>query len=346
MFVHRKGSAPKTQISIIIPARNEEKNIGKLLQSIGAQRYPPNLFETIVVNDFSDDGTEAEVEKFGHVKLLNLRDFVGKKINSYKKKAIETGIAQATGELIVTTDADCIVRPGWLEMIAAHYETSGNQLFTMPVQFFNKPSFLGIFQSLDFMVLQGITGASAYNGSLTMANGANLAYTKAAFDAVNGFAGIDNIASGDDMLLMHKIAKAFPGKTGYLKSPEVIVSTAPMPTLKAFFNQRIRWASKADKYNDKRVFWVLLLVWCLNCFTLLYGGYSLLFFCKAANIFLLLILKTIVELIFLYPVAAFFKQTKLLWWFPVMQPFHILYTVIAGFLGKFGRYEWKGRVVD
>jgi len=60
----------------------------------------------------------------------------------------------------------------------------------------------------------------------------------------------------------------------------------------------------------------------------------------------LLVGKTIIELFFLYPVAKFFNQQKLLWWFPVAQPFHILYTVIAGWLGKFGSYQWKGRKVQ
>jgi len=59
----------------------------------------------------------------------------------------------------------------------------------------------------------------------------------------------------------------------------------------------------------------------------------------------LLLIKTIFELFFLYPVAKFFNQTKLLWWFPIAQPFHIVYTVIAGWLGKFGKYTWKERSV-
>jgi hypothetical protein len=60
---------------------------------------------------------------------------------------------------------------------------------------------------------------------------------------------------------------------------------------------------------------------------------------------LLLLFKTIAELFFLYPVATFFKKEKLLWAFPLAQPFHIVYTVIAGWLGKFGSYKWKDRNV-
>jgi peptide/nickel transport system permease protein len=55
--------------------------------------------------------------------------------------------------------------------------------------------------------------------------------------------------------------------------------------------------------------------------------------------------KTLVELPFMYASAKFFKQQKLLWWFLFMQPFHILYTVVAGWFGTFGSYKWKGRTV-
>jgi cellulose synthase/poly-beta-1,6-N-acetylglucosamine synthase-like glycosyltransferase len=178
-----------------------------------------------------------------------------------------------------------------------------------------------------------------------MCNGANLAYEKKVFYEVNGFEGIDQIASGDDMLLMHKIQKVYPTKTMFLKSPEIIIETKPAATLKEFFNQRIRWASKAGKYTDKKIISVLILVYLLNAWIFILAISSF-FFTKAFFLFLISIaLKTIVELFFLYPVAKFFNKQKLLWWFIPAQPFHILYTLIAGWLGNFGSYEWKGRKV-
>lgn len=180
-----------------------------------------------------------------------------------------------------------------------------------------------------------------------MCNGANLAYSRQAFEAVNGFYGIDAIASGDDMLLMHKIAIQYPGAVHYLKSKNVIVKTEPVHSISAFFNQRIRWASKADKYDDKSIFRVLLVVYLLNVLLfviplvgLITGHWSL-----VIEGLLLIAAKTFFELVFLYPVAKFFGKQQLLWAFPVAQPFHILYTIIAGWLGKFGSYQWKDRKV-
>ena len=176
-----------------------------------------------------------------------------------------------------------------------------------------------------------------------MCNGANLAYEKKAFETVGGFAGIDQIASGDDMLLMHKIYMLNPQKVMYCLSPDTIVETKPAENLKAFFNQRIRWASKALVYHDKRIFYVLMLVYLLNALLLAFFIYSLVTTHLAPALIILILLKTMVELVFLVPVARFYKKTSLLLYFLPAQPFHILYTVIAGFLGQVGSYEWKGR---
>ena len=103
------------KITVIIPARNEEENIGQLLTALQKQSYPSSLVDVIVVDDHSTDNTAAIVQQYAGVKLIQLKDGG---INSYKKKAIETGIAAATGEMIVTTDADCLPSTNWLKSIA------------------------------------------------------------------------------------------------------------------------------------------------------------------------------------------------------------------------------------
>jgi len=333
---------PATPVSVIVAARNEEENIGKLLQALQKQTYPGNLFEIIVVNDHSADNTTKIVKEFRGVLLIELKNY---SINSYKKKAIEAGIEASTGKLIITTDADCIPQKGWLETIASFYEKKNGVFIAAPVTVENNSSLLQTFQALDFLVLQGITGASVYKDMHSMCNGANLAYEKQAFVEVNGFEGIDKIASGDDMLLMHKISKKFPGKAQYLKSRQAIVSTQPMKTWKEFFNQRIRWASKARFYKDRRIFWVLLIVYLFNLsfILLLVAG----FWSSVLWIYLLVLwfAKTIIEFPFVYAVAKFFNKRSLLKYFFFFQPLHISYTIIAGWLGQFGSYEWKGRRV-
>ena len=373
-----------TKVSVLVPARNEEKNIGACLESLSRQSYPQDLYEVIVIDDHSTDRTAAVVEKFAaagveqtaaavgaevtdhrngmhgqeqqerfSVRCLRLADIVtadgAAPVKAYKKFAIETGIRSATGSLVVTTDADCWFDPDWLTTIVAFHEETGAKFIAAPVRIGGdggQNSFLSIFQTLDFITLQGITGAAVYKRFHSMCNGANLAYEKKAFYEVEGFKDIDSIPSGDDMLLMHKIYKKYPGQVFFLRNRHAIVSTRPETSWESFVNQRIRWASKADKYDDKRIFWVLLLVYMLN---LLFLGLLLASWWNSWYLWLLLVLiavKTVVEFPFVQSVAGFFGQRHLMVYFPVLQPFHILYTVVIGWLGKFGSYRWKERKIS
>lgn len=339
---------PQTTITILVPARNEEANIAACLHSILAQDYPAALYNCIVIDDHSEDQTAAIVQSFKdpRVQLISLQTILaGDAINAYKKKAIEAGVSAASGELIVTTDADCTAGPAWLRTIAETYEREHCCLLAGPVKLSSHRGWFPAFQVLDFLSLQGITAASVNKGFHSMCNGANLAYTRKAFMSVDGYRGIDHLASGDDMLLMYKIAQEFPGKISYLKQQEAIVSTLAAPTVKAFLQQRIRWASKAQAYDDKSVFRVLLLVYILNLLLFLQlcvAPFSTGQFYWAV---LFIGIKTLLEWPFMNSVARFYGQGTLMRWFPLLQPLHILYIVVAGSFGQFGSYEWKGRQV-
>src|SRR5450432_35318 len=336
---------PPIPVSVIIPARNEAGNIGNCLDSLQAQSYTKNYTEIIVVNDFSTDETALLAMKHpvGCV-LINLSDHISGVINSYKKKAIETGIAQSSGELIICTDADCIMGPDWIRILVNAFKKEKLQFISAPVKINVNKSALSVFQALDFISLQGITGAAVYKNLYPMCNGANLAYTRKAYQAVGGFSHIDHIASGDDMLLMNKIQSAYPGESHYIKDPAAIVSTAAAENIKAFLNQRIRWASKISHYKHPSTFITLALVYLVNAF-LLVLFISCFFYGHWRWLLILIAFKTISEYFFVSKVAIFFHQQSLMKYFPFCQPFHILYTVIAGSFGSFGKYEWKNRKV-
>ena len=340
---------PATTFSIIIPARNEAENIENCLRSILKNNYPKDLFEIIVADDFSTDATPEIVQllqsEFSNIQLISLKNIITKNINSYKKRAIEISIAQSKYEWIVTTDADCVIPENWLNIFNAYIREKKPVFVAAPVMFHCNNSFLSRFQCLDFISLQGITAASVYAGKHSMCNGANLAYKKSVFYEVDGFKNADHIASGDDMLLMHKIKIKHPLLVRYIFSKEAIVLTEPMPDWKSFFNQRIRWASKATSYKDKNVLWVLILVYAMNLFLFLlfFTGF---FQPKLFLVWLMFVLiKALLEMPFMYSVSKFFSLQRLMIWFIIMQPFHIAYTAISGWLGKFGTYKWKGRKV-
>jgi cellulose synthase/poly-beta-1,6-N-acetylglucosamine synthase-like glycosyltransferase len=300
-----------------------------------------------VVDDHSTDGTFELVKDFpaGDMKLSCIRLPQDSKSKSFKKLGIETGIGSARGDWIVTTDADCIPQPDWLITLAIFQKKTGAKFIAAPVKIIGGTSLVSIFQTLDFITLQGVTGASVYRKFHTMCNGANLAYEKKTFEEVDGYRGIDSIPSGDDMLLMHKIFKKYPDLVFYLKSRKAIISTQAEQSWKSFLNQRIRWASKADQYDDRRIFWSLFLVYLVN----LQFPVILVFaiwqpFALAWFAFLLL-MKIMVEYPFVRASARFFGQEHLMRYFPWLQPLHILYMIAAGWLGKFGSYNWKGRKI-
>jgi cellulose synthase/poly-beta-1,6-N-acetylglucosamine synthase-like glycosyltransferase len=198
---------------------------------------------------------------------------------------------------------------------------------------------------MDFMILQGITAGAVHRHSLSMANGANLAYDKTAFEKVEGFKNIDHIASGDDMLLVYKFMKAFPGGYNYCKSRRAVIATTPMKTWSSFFSQRIRWASKAKYYDDKRLLPVLLIVYLQNLVFLPVLLMALFNPAWWLCFILLWLVKTLVELPLFFSVSSFFRMKWTLPYFILLQPLHVGYTIVSGFLGLFSSYTWKGRKV-
>lgn len=335
-------NAVQSFISVVVPARNEEKNIGNLLNSLKGQSYPQSSFEIIVADDFSTDNTAAVVNGFDVPNLLLMQPNMPANASS-KKKSIEAAIKMAKGGLIVTTDADCVLPTNWLQTINNFYAEKKAAFIAAPVKFSYNKTVLQIFQAIDFLTLQGITAASVAANFHTMCNGANLAYKKQAFVDVDGFDGIDKIASGDDMLLMYKIWKQDPEKVFYLKSKEAIVTTAPMPSWKDFFMQRRRWASKTLIFDDKRIIAVLVFIYLLNCLFFVLLAASFLNSIYWLHVIGFLILKTCMEWPFIASVVNFYGERKLLKYFSFFQPLHIFYTVVVGFLSQFGKYEWKGR---
>ena len=334
-----------TQFTVIIPARNEAANIKACVDSILNQDYPAAAFEIIVIDDFSEDDTafivHALSQQYPQLRLLKLADHCKEgETLAYKKKAIEIAVAQAKGDWILTTDADCIVPSRWLLLYNAYIHQHQPCFVAAPVMFIKTAGILNQFQVLDFLALQGITAAAVGAGKHSMSNGANLGFEKAAFIAVGGYQGVDHIASGDDMFLMHKMKQTLHKPVGYLFHPDAIVLTAAMDTWKGFIMQRIRWASKARYYDDHSITMVLTLVYLFNlsfiCLALM-GSWS--------TLLIALAFKTFFELFFLDPVAKFFQLQPELKYFVFYQPIHIVYNIAAGLFGQLKTYSWKGRKV-
>ncbi|MGY0039992.1 glycosyltransferase family 2 protein [Pedobacter sp. NJ-S-72] len=191
----------------------------------------------------------------------------------------------------------------------------------------------------------GLGASTIGNKKPSTCNGANLAYEKAAFYEVGGFQGIDDLASGDDELLLHKIAARYDNHIGFLKNSDAMVYTHAKPNLGEFIQQRKRWASKSTRYKNKSIIVLGVFIWFFNVSILLNLLVGL-FFIGFLKIFLIqLLLKIIVEFIFLMDVTKFAKRRSLMVLLPLLNVLHVLYIIYIGIAGNSGKYNWKGRMV-
>ena len=343
---------PLPKVTVIVPARNEAANIKACLESILNQTYPSAYYELIVIDDHSEDETNNIIQSIAspQLRLFQLKDFLppDSPINAYKKKAIEIGIQYATGELILCTDADCIVPPQWISLIANCYLQHNAVLIAAPVHFAPANGILSQFQALDFIGMMGITGAGIQGQFQHMCNGANLAYTKAAFKEVNGFEGIDHLASGDDMLLIQKMAKTFPNRITFLKHPHAAVSTPPQPTLNDFIQQRKRWATKSGHYKEWKIIAILAMVF-FCCINIVLSIFLIPFFGMWGwgALMVPLGIKLTIDYFFLSKLCQFFQRDGLMRSFWTSQLLHVLYIVGIGIWSNVSKqYQWKGRVTQ
>jgi len=342
---------PFPTISVIVAARNEAANIGACLHSLALQDYPADRLEIIVVDDHSTDGTGAIVQTRGgdRVRLLRLAEHLApeQEGHAFKKQAIALGVHMARHALVVTTDADCRAGPHWLRSLAMAQVPNDRQFVAGPVNFQDEKNALERFQSLDFLGMMLITGAGLRLGWLPMANGANLAYPKEVFKQVGGYAGVDHLASGDDLFLLHKIRERFPEGLTFVKQRAAVVYTRAKPNLRAFLRQRLRWATKNGSYRQYGLTAVLGVVFLLCWLILLLPLFAWWIAPSLWELFWgLLALKILADYILLSTAARFFKRTDLLRSFPLSQLFHLLYIAGIGLAANLVKeYEWKGRRV-
>jgi cellulose synthase/poly-beta-1,6-N-acetylglucosamine synthase-like glycosyltransferase len=332
-------------ISVIVPVRNEAENIKFLLEDLSKQTFLKSQFELLVTDDSSKDNTAEIVRAYAAianytVRLISLPDVP---TTSPKKRAIETAITQAKGNLIVTTDGDCRVGNGWLQSIATCYAATGAKLISSPVTFTQEISLTDHLQTVEFASLIGSGAAAISAGYPSLCNGANLAYQKGVFKEVNGFEGVKHIASGDDEFLMHKIAARYPGGIHFLKDPAAVVRTKPHKSWGQFFRQRKRWASKWKHYQSKTPLILALYIFSCN-FSLLLAG----LLCFSGNLggglfLILLAVKCIPEWFFLGTVLKFLQKPASILYIPVTQIFYSFYVCFFGLAAQNPEYEWKGR---
>ncbi len=347
--------------SIVIAARNEAETLAlppvinsfqrSVLSSLDPAyqswnpRYGPperGPYEVILVDDHSTDSTAAIARRYPHVNVLVLPEGL-----HGKKAALTYGIEHATGNWIATIDADVFVREDWLRQLDA--ATTGRVAVAAPVQLRPRPeaSWFQRWQALDFCGMMLITAGSIHHDKFVMGNGANLAFAKTAYEAVGGYESPDGreSASGDDMVLLGKLAERFPGRVTFAKDWNAIAYTSAQSTPKGFIRQRWRWSAKTGLNHQPVLTAVLGFTWVFHVGLLVGVPLAMAGYLLWSALGVAWMLKLVIDWALLREATGFFGQRRLLdWTYPLQSFVHTLYVAGIGTLALLPiDYEWKGR---
>lgn len=330
--------------AILLPARNEEATIGLLLQDIFRQSAIGDSNEVVVIDDHSEDRTVQVVKAFPQVRLLHLADYLtGRPCRAHKKAALTCGVAHTSADLLLCTDADC----RWPTTLQAEVEAAyqaGYQFITGPVLTAEPHNRCEAFQALDMAAYMLLTGAYAARGKPILANGANMAFSRALFEAIGGYDGIDHLPSGDDVLLLQKVLDAGEERLTFLASPAAVATTQAMPNWRAFWEQRLRWAGKTGAYTRPLLKRVQIFNFLVAQMIVLGLALGVCWPSCALGSLLAWGVKSAVDYCLLRDVCVHYGRRHWLAAYPftqLVQPFYLLAIGWATVLGY--KSQWKGR---
>ncbi len=337
-------------VSVIVPARNEGDHIDDCLDSLRACDYPADKLEVIVVDDFSTDDTAARVRArqpaglssadAGAVRLVQLAD-TRHQNGSHKPAAIARGVTAADGDVILTTDADCTVAPGWIQSMVRRC-TPETPFVAGPVAYEHENRFLPRLQALELSGLVAYGAGTLGLGLPTFCNSANVAYRR---DVIAARDQVPDGAAQDEMLLQY-VAYETDRAVAFNPDPEALVTTAPADTATDYLRQQSRWAQMGLRYPFRLPRLLVVGLW---------AGHTALFLACAAAlalpawrepVLLTLLGKVGADALLAVPSLRHFGQKGLLRSAIPTELLLLVAVPLVGVMGTFGNLEWKGRALD
>lgn len=333
----------KETVTVIVPFRNEANNLPALLDSFITQDCDRARWEIIFVNDHSADSSSKIVSDW-----ITMHSFISASLinatGEGKKNAITEAINQATGEIILTTDADCMLSANWISSMRNSFKND-TMMVVGTVRLNHTSSLFSKMQALEFSSLLGSGLALLKLGFPVFCNGASLGYRKSAFFKVGGYADNLHIASGDDEFLMRKILKQYPGGISIVNNLMATVVTKPLSSMSDFIHQRLRWAGKwkANESWGVKLLAVFVLVFQISfLLALVYIFIS----DTPMLVIALCLVKMLLEGVFLWRVSQQTGQSFSMISFLLLQILYPFYVIIIGAISQFTKALWKGRRID
>lgn len=299
------------ELSLIIACRNEIDNLPNLLVSIENQIYKPD--EVIFVDDNSTDETYDFLnyfsKKHNYIKII-------KNNGKGKKSALIEGAKIGISKYLMFTDADCYLNKNHCKLALEYIKENKSDMLLGAVDIIDEKGVFNIIEKIEFASLQAVTAYTALINNPTMCNGANLIIKRDIYlkyiSEIN-----KNIASGDDMFMLHALKKN-KAKINYLFNKDYIVKTKGTNNFHKFLLQRTRWASKSVNYKDIFTIFIAILVVIINIGILISLFYSYIPF----------LIIFIIENIIILPYLIKYKYYRILKYYPILFPImSLLYPI-------------------
>ncbi len=325
-------------VSVIISAKNEETNLKDFLPKVLNQNYP--LFEVVVVNDMSNDGTEDILNSFSQKNKNITIVKIDKNLKEKgKKNALTAGINASKYEYLLFTDADCYpVSKNWIKSVMSSYKEKTEIILAYGA--YEKS--LGLLNKLiryDTLTIALKYMSFANAGLPYMGVGRNLSYKKSVFLKNKGFQSHKHIKSGDDDLFVNEVANKT--NTEIVIDYESVTVSVPKKTWKEFIKQKKRHLTTGFFYKN-----VHKLLFGFESASVFFFYFSILYFLFLKSSIFLIVLLYFIRLGFQVITDILFsnklKEKKNLIFIPIFDvliPIVNLYAIISYKFTK--ETEWK-----
>ncbi len=337
-----KRTSNRYTVSIIVAARNEEDNIAECLYSLFAQDYPREFLEIIVVNDRSEDETEGIVSELIDDKPYCKLFSVDKPIDGLtgKESALTLGINASSSEIILLTDADCILPPSWVSSMVSCFSNPVGMVAGFSIPKCND-SFSCI-QAVDHLFLIGVASGFAGLGIPQSCIGNNLAFRRDAYNNIGGYEAVGYTIT-EDVGLLQKIRAKSDYRIVFNRGKDALVKTYAAGNFSEFKKQRMRWLVGGMEVSAVMLFSLILTFGTIFLSTA--ALISVLSFNFNLSPIIALGLFLLSNLMIILSNKHLFDIGKILKWFIPHQLFFILYSLILGFFFLIGKRDilWKGR---
>lgn len=341
----RQSADERPFISVVVAARNEEQNIEPLLHSLFQQTYPHHLYEVIITNDRSTDATlnilKSATKEYDNLEIVHIDETPTGW--APKKWALQSAIEASQGTILLFTDADCAPVSTWIDSLTEKFFDESVGLVSGFAPLTGKHVILNELYLLD-SISQDAFSAGGFTRHISLScTGRNMGIRKSVFDEVDGYRGINRFISGDDDLMLQKIASMTDKKIIFNFDADGIVYSSGPENLKQFIFQKLRFASKGLSYYGLQTTRSLKLILPLLYITNIISLSTLALFVTTGSPTWLIpwFIKFITELMYTRFIYRLINMNWKLFWYIIMSLIHPLYVVIFGTLGPFFNIQWK-----